>query len=390
MIDIESKTKGKYKTKLKFLEFVGEGGHITFISNEAVISGCQLSGLEFEGINFKLTIHEDFSIDLDELETNLTTEAQRGRLLDIIEEKTITSYRNRSVIKELKFDSTKEVKGKIIRLLLSVEVHKPINKLLDTVVNTPLEVSQNVLDNIDTLIGDILSEDPPIENCSKAPILQSQSEPIVDEYVSSHKENLENSFEILKQQKLNELKSDLEKKRTELISIEFQLKNHQIKLEDLKGDIQIIEDRIHNLQPHTDKFEYFFCISESENQQMLIDDVTQELIRRKVSKIKSINIENFMKLFSEGEFQIKLGISKDSEFTIIEDYKNLQDIVVDKLTNIDISVTDDKISYRGDLSWGQLVNKMVKCGFQQSPIFDQICGSNSYESKVKSHNKIES
>ena len=80
--------KGKYQTKLKFLEFIGGKGFVNFISHEAIIEANQLSGLGMDGIKLKLTICDDSNVNIDEVETNLTTEPQRKRLLEIIEEKT--------------------------------------------------------------------------------------------------------------------------------------------------------------------------------------------------------------------------------------------------------------------------------------------------------------
>jgi hypothetical protein len=44
-------------------------------------------------------------------------------------------------------------------------------------------------------------------------------------------------------------------------------------------------------------------------------------------------------------------------------------------------ISSTEFEYRGELNWHQLVDKMIRMGFEQNPEFDQECGSNSYESK---------
>jgi hypothetical protein len=114
--------------------------------------GNQLSGLEMDGIKFKLTICDDMTVDLDEVDTNHTTKSQRGRLVEIIEDKTIAHYRNRSVVQELDFTSTTKVKDKYVSLYLAVENTKPIDKLTSMFEET-IEISEDALDNLNDLLN---------------------------------------------------------------------------------------------------------------------------------------------------------------------------------------------------------------------------------------------
>ena len=41
----------------------------------------------------------------------------------------------------------------------------------------------------------------------------------------------------------------------------------------------------------------------------------------------------------------------------------------------------EEFEYRGDMTWHQLVGKMIRNGFEQDPEFDKFCQSNSYDSK---------
>jgi hypothetical protein len=69
MTENKDKKIGKYKTKTKFIEFVGGKGHVNFISNEAIEEAKHQSGLDLDGVTLKLTICDDDTFDFDEVDT---------------------------------------------------------------------------------------------------------------------------------------------------------------------------------------------------------------------------------------------------------------------------------------------------------------------------------
>ena len=44
--------------------------------------------------------------------------------------------------------------------------------------------------------------------------------------------------------------------------------------------------------------------------------------------------------------------------------------------------------YRGELTWSQVVNRMIKLGFEEDPEFNKMCGSNSYQSNTETKEEI--
>jgi hypothetical protein len=86
------------------------------------------------------------------------------------------------------------------------------------------------------------------------------------------------------------------------------------------------------------------------------------------------------KHLTEGFYTIKIAKKDDFEDKTVdrEIYKTIIDLDVMGKT----SVTDtNEFEYRGSLNWHQLVQKMLRKGFEQEPEFDKLAGSNSYESK---------
>jgi hypothetical protein len=380
--------KGQFKTKTKFIEFIGGKGFINFISNEAIIDGNQLSGLEMDGIRFKLTICDDMSVNFDEIDTNMTTESQRARLVEIIEDKTISSYRSRSVVHELDFVSVTKFKDKSVPLYLAVEVEKPIDRL-SSMLNDTLQATESALDNLDSLINSWLDDDDFLHDVTSTDENDKDfddkpmEKPIVDITKS-----MEDSFASMKEEKLQELKKSKSKKEFELSSYENQLSTLGKNIETTKTDIKLLEDRIDDLQPIEPPTGYYFFVSERQNETITLDESTEKIIRDKVSKVKSINLDNFMKLFTDGEFHIKLGEKKDDGFENLEDYTKLPDEILAKLNQLNLSIDKDKFVYNGELIWSQIVNKLIKLGFEENADFNKLCGSNSYQSNTESKEEV--
>lgn len=391
----EIKTKiGKFKTQTKFIEFIGGKGHVNFISNEAIIEGNLLSGLDLEGTKFKLTICDEGTVDLDEVDTNLTTEDQRKRLVDVIEDKTISHYRGRSVVQELDFLSVQKVNDKFVPLYLAVEYVKPIEKL-KSLFDEAVEISEDAFDNLNELLNSWGEEIDEMVNENNSQVVEDIKGVVEDAFMQHHDTNIntsvnqiEDSFKKMKEDKLNELKAKKAKKEEEIDKFGFQLSSIKKNIEESKSDLKLLEDRIDDLQPIEPSNGYYFNVSEKQNETVILEPKIESIIKDKVSKVKGINVEGFMKLFTSGEYHIKISKKTDSGFEMVENYKDLPTDVIGKLSSLDLSIDGEKMVYTGEMIWSDLVNKMIKWGFEQDSEFNKLCGSNSYISNSETKEDI--
>ena len=86
-----------------------------------------------------------------------------------------------------------------------------------------------------------------------------------------------------------------------------------------------------------------------------------------------------MKLFSDGEFRIRLARKNEDVFDELKDFENLPEELIEIFEKLKLTVsTENKILYIGEIIWADLVNKFIKMGFSQDPDWDKICNSNSY------------
>jgi len=390
-IENTQKTTGTFTPSTKFIEFVGGKGYINFISNQATIEGKYLSGLGMDDINFKLTIYEDGTVDFDEVDTTKTTQEERERLLNVILDKTLSPYRKRTVVSELPFLSVEKVKDKNVPLYLAVEYTTPIEKLTSLFDDETIEVSDDAMNNLNDLLNSWF-EDGEFAKEIEEMINEENAEVIDDTIMKHHDTNIntlvEDSFSKMKLDKLNELKSKKTKREEEITKYSFQISSIEKNLEEAKNDLRVIEGRIDDIQPIEPPIGYYFNVSEKQNETVILEPEIESIIKDKVSKVKGINVEAFMKLFTSGEYHIKIAKKTDDGFSLVENYKDVTSDVLEKLSGLSLSIDDKKLVYVGEMSWGEMVNKMIKIGFEQSPDFDKLCGSNSYTSTEESKETI--
>jgi len=401
---IEEKVKelviGDFKPKDKFIEFIGAKGNINFISNEATIEAKYLSGLDMDNIILKLTICDEGTVNFDEVDTKHTTKEQRNRLLEIISEKTITPARGRMVITELPFESVKKIGDKSIRLYLSVDYQKPIEKLASLFDDEVKDVSisdeqSSKLDALMSMFDDepslaeILFESETEEELARE--LEGESDEEIEIIPSEpnfdHKKQMEESFVKMKKEKIDDLNKRLDNKKKELVKFTQDMKLSTKKVGDTEDEIKLLESRLETLEPEAKFTGYYFNVSERLNEKVNLEPEIAELIKSKISKVKSINVEAFMKLFEDGEYQIRLGANSMDVVGEITDYETLSEEAQKALSKLGVKMSDGKLIYMDDMNWGDIINKMVKLGFSQDSEFDKHCGSNSY--KAAQYGKVD-
>ena len=127
------KVIGKYKPKTTFHDFIATVGNVNVLSKEATLDGKFFDSMNLEGVKFKVTLRDDNTFDIEEVGTNLVTEAEMKRYVTMFDESPVSGYRDRSVATDFVFTATHTVKGKTLSLesYLVVDPRKPYNDLLD-------------------------------------------------------------------------------------------------------------------------------------------------------------------------------------------------------------------------------------------------------------------
>lgn len=379
--EVETEVKevnlGEFKPKRKFISFISgvNGARVRFNRDSAFVKGEKLSGM-LEGAIFKITICDEGTINFEEVEgTNLSDKAMRQRLLDDIDSMDVTGYTQKYVVAHLDFT---DMDGN--RCYLEVDEAKPIDKLRmlfgsdeEPTATEPVQISAKGLSILDQLFGDNDETD------------ESEVETIEEEVVETpvveveEEDYMAKQFRLMNEAKVVELKERIENSQKDIRKYNMDIKNAETNLKKVTDGLGVLESRLESLTPFDDANGYVFFISEEKkNMEGLSEDELK--ITNRIADLMNLKKDVLVKHLTEGFYTIKIAKKDDFEDKTVdrEIYKTVIELDILGKT----SVTDaNEFEYRGSLNWHQLVQKMLRKGFEQEPEFDKLAGSNSYESK---------
>ena len=368
---------GEFKPKRKFLSFVSavSGKKIRLIRETAFIEGGKLSGM-LEKAKFKITICDEGTINFEEVEgTNLSDTAMRQRLINEIDSTDVSGYAQKFIVAGLEFEDKDGYK-----CFLEVEYVKPYDKLMNLFEEEKqkeetTELSEKGLSFLDMLLsGETLEtiedETPAIEEVIEEVVVEK---PIALTY-------MEEQFNKMNEDKINELKERIEKTEAEIKRYNSEAKHAEANAEKSSESLSILETRLETLVPNAPSNGYVFLVSDEQKSEIGLNDYDTELVGR-ISDLMKLKKDALIKHLTESFY--KISIAKKDNFEDKEATKEIYKLVqsVDLLGKFTVTA-EGEFEYRGKLNWHQLTAKMLKKGFEQEPEFDKIAGSNSYEVKT--------
>lgn len=371
---------GQFTPKRKFLNFVtGLKGRVRLLSNYAFIKGDEFSGM-LEGVVFKITICDEGTINFEEVDTKHSSQEMIRNFIEEIDSRDVTGYTKKFVVSGLEFydDDAKPC-------YLEVEHTKPIDKLFSLFDDdTNQEISEVGLSILDELFSDEPSE--------VLDLSESDAEIIIDKIIDSPEPNqdlktaaqtfMEESFKKMNEEKVLELKDRIDKTEKEIIKLSYEIKQSETKLSSSKESLRVLNTRLNSLQPKDEPVGYDFFVS-SEIKSEIEPDENLVAVVEKIAPILSLNTPVVIDMLTGSHFNIKIKNQTPDQDVSRE--------IVQKISKIDLSgnitvISPTEYEYRGELNWHQLVDKMIRMGFEQNPDFDKECGSNSYESEQQDQN----
>lgn len=368
---------GEFKPKRKFLSFVSavSGKKIRLIRETAFIEGRKLSGI-LEKAKFKITICDEGTINFEEVEgTNLSDATMRQRLINEIDSTDVSGYAQKFIVAGLEFEDNDGYK-----CFLEVEYVKPYDKLMNLFEEEKqkeetTELSEKGLSFLDMLLsGETLEtvedETPVVEEVIEEVVVEK---PIALTY-------MEEQFNKMNEDKINELKERIEKTEAEIKRYNSEAKHAEANAEKSSESLSILETRLETLVPNAPSNGYVFLVSDEQKSEIGLNESDTELVGR-ISELMKLKKDVLIKHLTESFYKISIAKKdnfEDKEITK-EIYKLIQSIdLFGKFTPTE----NGEFEYRGKLNWHQLTAKMLKKGFEQEPEFDKVAGSNSYEVKT--------
>jgi len=371
---------GDLKPKRKFLSFVSavNGAKIRFIRDIAFVKGEKLSGT-LEGIIFKITICDEGTIKFEEVDTDITDAAQRKRLLDDIDSMEITGYAQKFVVAGIQFA---DVNGDLC--YLEVEQKKPIDilkSLFDEEQKPELSAKGSIL------LDDLFGSDEPVERLDLSEqdaeifveAIENPAEP--NEKLKAAAESyMEKQFRIMNEEKVKELKSRVEEKTKEVLTYKRDISQTESKLKLSSEQLGVLETRLESMTPGDEPNGYVFYVSEEQKNELGLDETTKH-VADKIADLLGLKKEVLFEQLTGGFYKIRIAKKDDITAEKVEVSKDILGKISFDPTGKMTMVEKGEFEYRGDMTWHQLVGKMIRNGFEQEPEFDKLCQSNSYDSK---------
>ena len=381
---------GDLKPKRKFLSFVSavNGARVRFIRDVAFVKGEKLSGT-LEGIIFKITICDEGTINFEEVDTNVTDAAQRKRLLDDIDSMEITGYAQKFVVAGIQFA---DVNGDLC--YLEVEQKKPIDilkSLFDEEQKPELSAKGS------SFLDDLFGSDEPVERLD---LSEQDMEILVDaienpadpneNLIKASESYLEEQFRIMNEEKVKELKSRVEEKTKEVLTYKRDISQAESKLKLSSEQLGVLETRLESMTPGDEPNGYVFYVSEEQKNELGLDETTKH-VADKIADLLGLKKEVLFEQLTGGFYKIRIAKKDDITAQKVEVTKDILEKMSFDPTGKMTMVEKGEFEYRGDMTWHQLVGKMIRNGFEQEPEFDKLCQSNSYDSKeeLKEVEKVE-
>ena len=371
---------GDLKPKRKFLSFVSavNGARVRFIRDVAFVKGEKLSGT-LEGIVFKITICDEGTIKFEEVDTTVTDAAQRKRLLDDIDSMEITGYAQKFVVAGIQFA---DVNGDLC--YLEVEQKKPIDilkSLFDEEQKPELSAKGS------SFLDDLFGSDEPVERLD----LSEQDAEIFIEAIENPAEPneklkvaaesyMEEQFRKMNEEKVKELKSRVEEKTKEVLTYKRDISQAESKLKLSSEQLGVLETRLESMTPGDEPNGYVFYVSEEQKNELGLDETTKH-VADKIADLLGLKKEVLFEQLTGGFYKIRIAKKDDITTEKVEVTKDILEKMSFDPTGKMTMVEKGEFEYRGDMTWHQLVGKMIRNGFEQEPEFDKMCQSNSYDSK---------
>jgi uncharacterized coiled-coil protein SlyX len=380
-------TVGKYHTDKKFLNFIqGLKGKIRIFHKTAFLDGKVVSGM-LEDVKFKVTICDDGGLNIEEIGTSQTDESMIQRIADEISEKEVIGYMKKYVLRHIEF---KDEDNRT--LYMEVEETKPIEKLFNLFEDEEKVVSETALSIIDCLFDDEeLTASDTIEEV-KEKTETKQEEPVK---ITFAQQMIMDSFNEMNREKIQELEDRIEKKERELRNLESTFNSTQKSIETGKVDLRVLRTRLDDMNPPAQPNGVVFYVS-PENKTGIELDENLKIVANKVSEALKLKKDVVLDMLTQGYYTIKIcgkDNLNDTEYVNKDAYNELMKL--NSFGNISlvsqgfVVLPANEFEFRGDLNWHQLVDKMIKWGFEQDPEWDKICNSPSYQSEFEKEDETD-
>ena len=377
--EAKPKQLGKFSSKLGMQSFMGAVSRINTHINEAIIDGKHFDSLQLEGVMFKMTIKDDSTFDLEEVDTCFCTEEEIARYAAMIDEGKVIGWRNKALISNFEFSiAPSDTEGNHLKLKahIVVEPQTLYDEMLDFLneepsvqVGTKEDVSVNE-DEFEALLNAKFgSEEEVIEETKPQTAKQIVAQP--GEMTS--RDFLAAEFMEAKKGKVDKLNKDAEGLKEILKEAKVAASMANLKIRETTDELNLIQSRIDSFELNEPANGFYIYVPPVLSSRCALEDSVKETIINKLTRMNYPNAKGFLRIFDNLLYQVRIASSNGTEITELSDFNTILPILQHFDPDGAFYDSDGKLFYEGQMDWARLNNRLIRLGFVPNAAFEEMC-----------------
>ena len=374
--EAKPKDLGKFSSKLGMQSFMGAVSRINTHTNVAYIDGKHFDSLQLEGVMFKMTIKDDSTFDLEEVDTCFCSDKEMARYAAMFDEGNVIGWRNKALLSEFEFKiEPSDTDGNKLKLKAHIVIEPQtlyddmldfLNEETTTQVGTKEDATADE-DDFEAMLNQVFGEE--VEETKTQTAKQIVAQP--GEMTS--RDFLAAEFMEAKRGKVDKLNKDAEGLKQILKEAKVAASMANLKIRETTDEINLIQSRIDSFELNEPANGFYIYVPPVLSSKCALEDSVIETITNKLTKMNYPNHKAFLRIFDNLLYQVRIASSNGSEITELTDFTNILPILHHFDTDGNFYDSDGKLFYEGQMDWARLNNRLIRLGFVPNATFEEMC-----------------
>jgi hypothetical protein len=375
--EAKSKDLGKFSSRLGMQSFMSAVSRVNAHTNMAFIDGKYFDTLQLEGVKFKMTIKDDSTFDLEEVDTCFCTDEEIARYASLFEDGKVVGWRSKAFISDFEFTTTYEDTDKNsvkLKAHIVIEPQTLYDDMIDFLNEEPTtqvatkEDTTTDEDDFEALLNQKFGSEEDIE----------EAKPVAKQIVAqpgemTSRDFLAAEFLEVKRGKVDKLKKEEDGLRQLLKEVKATANLANMKIRETTDELNLLLSRIDSFELNDPANGYMIYVPPVLSSKCALEESVKEIILNKLVKMNFTNPNGFLRLFDNLLYQVRIASSNNGEITELTDYSNILPILQHFDPDGIFYDSDGKLFYEGQMDWARLNNRLIRLGFVPNATFEEMC-----------------
>lgn len=378
--EAKPKDLGKFSSKLGMQSFMGAVSRINTHTNVAYIDGKHFDSLQLEGVMFKMTIKDDSTFDLEEVDTCFCSDKEIARYATMFDEGKVIGWRNKALLSEFEFKiEPSDTDGNKLKLKahIVIEPQTLYDAMLDflneeptTQVGTKEDATADE-DDFEAMLNEKFGgEEKVVEEVNTQTVKQQI---VVQPGEMTSRDFLAAEFMEAKRGKVDKLNKDAEGLKQILKEAKVAASMANLKIRETTDEINLLQSRIDSFELNEPANGFYIYVPPVLSSKCALEDSVIETITNKLIRMNYPNHKGFLRIFDNLLYQVRIASSNGSEITELTDFTNILPILQHFDPDGNFYDSDGKLFYEGQMDWARLNNRLIRLGFVPNATFEEMC-----------------